>query len=67
MTIIFTVTNDLTYDQRMHRICGTLAAAGHRVTLVGRALPGSVPLEEKVFYQKRLRCFFRKGFAFYAE
>lgn len=67
MTIIFTVTNDLTYDQRMHRICGTLASNGYRVWLVGRALPRSLPLEDKPFRQKRLRCFFRKGFPFYAE
>jgi glycosyltransferase involved in cell wall biosynthesis len=67
MTIIFTVTNDLTYDQRMHRICGTLAANGYGVLLVGRELSESKPLENKVFEQKRLRCFFRKGFPFYAE
>lgn len=67
MRIIFTVTNDLSYDQRMHRICGSLAVKGHRVLLVGRALPRSVPLENKVFGQKRLVCFFQKGFPFYAE
>ena len=33
--IVFTVTNDLTYDQRMHRICTTLQDAGYQVTLVG--------------------------------
>lgn len=67
MRIILSVTNDLTYDQRMHRICGTLAANGHHVTLVGRALPGSKPLETMAFEQKRLTCFFRKGPLFYAE
>jgi glycosyltransferase involved in cell wall biosynthesis len=67
MTLIFTVTNDLTYDQRMHRICGTLAEHGYAVTLVGRAMSHSIPLEIKAFEQKRLRCFFQKGFAFYAE
>jgi len=67
MKIIFTVTNDLTYDQRMHRICGTLAANGHEVTLVGRSLPKSILLETRSFEQKRLSCFFQKGFAFYAE
>ncbi|MBC7775277.1 MAG: glycosyltransferase [Phycisphaerae bacterium] len=51
----------------MHRICGTLAANGHVVTLVGRALPRSIPLETKPFEQKRLPCFFHKGFPFYAE
>ncbi len=67
MRILFSVTNDLSYDQRMHRICGTLAANGHTVTLIGRALAGSIPLEIKPFEQKRLSCFFQKGFAFYAE
>ena len=66
--IIFTVTNDLTYDRRMHRICGSLVRlGGYSVTLVGRALPYSTPLENKPFEQKRLRCFFQKGFLFYAE
>jgi len=65
--IYFTVTNDLTYDQRMHRICTTLVEAGFQVTLVGRRLRSSIPLRNEVFQQKRLRCFFNKGFAFYAE
>lgn len=51
----------------MQRICSTLARQGHAVTLVGRVLPGSVPLENRDFKQTRLNCFFRKGFAFYAE
>lgn len=65
--IFFTVTNDLTYDQRMHRICSSLAEHGYSVTLVGRKLPGSLPLQEKKFRQKRLRCRFHKGKWFYAE
>jgi glycosyltransferase involved in cell wall biosynthesis len=65
--IFFTVTNDLTYDQRMHRICRTLAENGFAVTLVGRKLPFSLPLKEEKFRQKRLRCFFKKGKMFYAE
>lgn len=65
--LYFTVTNDLRYDQRMHRICGTLAAAGYRVTLVGRKLPRSAVLSSQPFLQKRLRCFFTKGKLFYAE
>lgn len=67
MRIIFTVINDLTYDQRMHRICSSLAGAGHEVTLTGRLLPDSLPLEKRPFAQKRLYCVFKKGFAFYAE
>lgn len=65
--IILTVTNDLTYDQRMQRICTTLAQNGYETVLVGRKLKTSKPLEPKSFKQKRLRCFFNKGFLFYAE
>lgn len=65
--IYFTVTNDLSYDQRMHRICTSLARAGYAVTLVGRELATSLPLQEKPYRQKRLRCIFHKGFPFYAE
>jgi glycosyltransferase involved in cell wall biosynthesis len=65
--IYFTVTNDLSFDQRMHRICGSLADAGYRITLVGRKLSASLPLQKKKFDQKRIGCFFNSGFLFYAE
>lgn len=65
--IYFTVTNDLSFDQRMHRICTTLSKAGYRVTLVGRVLKTSRPLLQEPYKQKRLRCFFNKGFLFYGE
>lgn len=65
--IICTVTNDLTYDQRMIRICSSLVQQGHEVTLVGRRLAQSSPLASQPFLQKRLACFFNKGFLFYAE
>ena len=39
--IIFTVTNDLTYDQRMLRICTTLAKENYEIQLVGRQLETS--------------------------
>ncbi len=65
--IYFTVTNDLIYDQRMDRICQSLAAGGYEVTLVGRRLRDSLPLEEKKFRQKRIRCWFNRGKFFYAE
>jgi len=65
--IIFTVTNDLTYDQRMQRICGSLADAGYDVLLVGRKLKASLPLPDKNYKQHRLNCWFVKGKLFYAE
>jgi glycosyltransferase involved in cell wall biosynthesis len=67
MRVIFTVSNDLNYDQRMHRICGSLTKNGFDVVLVGRALPHSIPLIVKPFKQERLRCLFNKGPLFYAE
>jgi glycosyltransferase involved in cell wall biosynthesis len=65
--IYFTVTNDLTFDQRMHRICNSLSGAGYEICLVGRKLNSSLPLEKKPFRQIRIRNFFNKGFIFYAE
>lgn len=65
--IICTVTNDLVYDQRMIRICTSLAKAGYRVLLVGRRYRHSPPLAQYAFQQKRLHCLFRKGKLFYAE
>lgn len=61
------MTNDLSFDQRMHRICRSLAGEGYDVLLVGRKLPQSLPLTEEPYRQKRLRCLFKKSFLFYAE
>lgn len=65
--LYFTVTNDLTYDQRMHRICGSLAAAGYEVVLTGRKRKQSLPLDEKTFRQHRISCWFDRGKFFYTE
>ncbi len=63
--IIFTVTNDLTYDQRMIRICSTLADNGFEVLLVGRNKPNSIPLLPQNFQQHRFNLWFNKGKLFY--
>ncbi len=65
--IVFTVTNDLSFDQRMQRICTSLVKAGYEVLLIGRRLKNSLPLKQESFRQKRLRCFFNKKFLFYTE
>ncbi len=65
--IILTVTNDLTYDQRMIRICGSLFSAGYEVMLVGRTKKNSIPLGERPFQQHRLNCRMQKGKLFYLE
>ncbi|MDQ6757254.1 MAG: glycosyltransferase [Bacteroidota bacterium] len=67
MIIYFIVTNDLTYDQRMIRICNSLAHEGYTVKLIGRNQRDSIPLRHEPFQQKRLNCFFTKGKLFYAE
>ncbi len=65
--LVFTVTTDLTYDQRMIRICTSLAQAGYSVTLVGTKYRHSSPLKQQPFYQKRISLLFQKGKLFYAE
>lgn len=65
--IICTVTNDLNYDQRMHRICSSLSTHGYEVLLIGRKEAHTIKLGDKDFQQKRLRSIFQTGFLKYAE
>lgn len=65
--IIFAVTTDLNYDQRMQRICGSLHGHGYGVSLVGREWKISEPLSVRPYHQHRLKCFFQKGKLFYLE
>lgn len=65
--IYFTVTTDLSYDQRMQRICTSLSQAGYDVVLVGRKINNSIALKNMPFQQQRLKCMFEKGKLFYAE
>ncbi|MFN8209327.1 MAG: glycosyltransferase [Bacteroidales bacterium] len=64
--IFLTVTNDLVTDQRMQRICGTLAGAGADVCLVGRKAAPMIPLPAFPFRTERLGVAVHKGFLFYA-
>ncbi len=59
------VSNDLSYDQRMQRIAGSLVRHGYEVELIGRVRKSSIPLATKAYGQKRLRVFFKKGPLFY--
>lgn len=65
--LLFAVTTDLNYDQRMQRICGSLADHGYQVVLVGREWSHSQPLTPQPYQQYRLRCIFKKGKLFYLE
>lgn len=63
--IYLAVTNSLTYDQRMSRICLTLHESGYRVVLVG--IRRSEPLPDRPYRQVRLTSRFRRGKLFYLE
>ncbi len=65
--IICTVTNDLNYDQRMIRICTSLAEAGYDVTLVGFKRKKSKPLIARPFRQVRLPIMTEQGKLMYAH
>lgn len=65
--IVFTVTNDLNFDQRMIRISTSLFNNGYDVLLVGRSRKSSLPLTKQPFEQKRLNCWFETGPLFYVE
>ena len=63
--IYLAVTNSLTYDQRMGRICTSLHDAGYQVNLIGIDRP--TPLPDRPYRQIRLTSWFSKGKLFYFE
>lgn len=65
--IICTVTSDPIYDQRMNRICHSLAEHGYEVTLIGRRIKDTNHVPNTSFTCKRLQLCFSKGKLFYAE
>ena len=64
--IIVSVTNDLTTDQRVSKICSSLTQNGFKVLLVGIKKKNSI-LIGREYKTKRISLFFNKGFLFYAE
>ncbi len=64
--IIVTVTNDLTHDQRVRKVCNSLMELGFEPYLVGRKMFTSEPIS-RPYPTKRFRLIFTKGVAFYAE
>lgn len=60
------MTNDLSTDQRVAKVCSTLHNAGFDILLIGRKLKHSQPLNRN-YKTKRIQLLFNKGFLFYAE
>lgn len=63
--IIVSVSNDITTDQRVHKVCQTLFDLGYDVLLIGRKLKNSLELESRDYKCKRIKLWFNKGFLFY--
>lgn len=63
--VYVSVINDLSTDQRVHKICASLHDDGCEVKLVGRKLSSSLPIKRE-YKTKRMRLLFTKGALFYA-
>ncbi len=64
--IIVSVTNDLSTDQRVHKVCLSLTNNGFEVVLIGRKLPTNLPLNRK-YATYRMSLLFKSGVLFYLE
>lgn len=63
--IVFSITSDPNYDQRMIRICSTLQKNGYDVLLIGRKRPNSRALIYRNFKQARIKQRIDSGKLFY--
>lgn len=66
-SVILTVSNDLTADQRLYKTCLTFLKAGYQVHVVGRKMADSHAFRPKGYDSTRLNLLFSKGPLFYAE
>ena len=62
--ITISVINDLATDQRVYRTCSLLIEMGFSITLIGRKLPNSLPIN-RPYKTKRFKFIINKGPLFY--
>lgn len=60
------VTNDISTDQRVHKVCSYLLEKGFEVFVYGRILPNTIAVDRS-YEIKRVQHFFNHNFLFYAE
>jgi glycosyltransferase involved in cell wall biosynthesis len=65
--ILIAANSDLSFDQRLLRISGSLNSNGYRPFLLGRLFENSVALSNESFPQNRIRLLFQKGKLAYLE
>ncbi len=63
--VVLSVTNDLVFDQRVAKMCNSLQEIGCEVTLIGRELPHSPPINRN-YKTIRMKLLFKQGALFYA-
>ncbi|QNM84364.1 glycosyltransferase [Polaribacter pectinis] len=64
--IIVSVSNDLSTDQRVAKVCNTLVNGGYEILLIGRKLSDSKEIHRN-YKTKRIKLLFNNSFLFYAE
>lgn len=64
--IIVSVTNDLSTDQRVEKICNSLHQNNFDILLIGRNLKDSIPINRN-YKTKRISLFFNSSALFYME
>lgn len=60
------VSNDLSHDQRVAKVCNSLHLQGHDILLVGRKLKDSAKIKRD-YKTHRIQLLFNRGVLFYAE
>lgn len=65
--ILISVTNDVSYDQRMIKTAISLKKFGYEVEIIGRMKPGSIEMNLTGFKAHRFQLIFNSGVFFYLE